>query len=192
MPEPRRLHITSVIFLSKWKNEFDQFARKEIGHTASALICTRELDQKKEGKKLLTFLKIESIPGRNSARSASRGRTRKHENDRKALPSTTHSQQGRAHTHTHKSAHRIEGPFHDGHWAIGQYTHKCRSQKSGPWNVHTAGFELEPELSVWFQVLRRTSSSPPRTSGHSEPAATSARWRMNGKWSGNSFLLGFS
>ncbi len=28
--------------------------------------------------------------------------------------------------------------------------------------------------------------------GHSEPAPTIAPWRMNGKWSGNSFLLGFS
>jgi hypothetical protein len=28
--------------------------------------------------------------------------------------------------------------------------------------------------------------------GHSEPAPTSAPWRMNGKWSGDSFLLAFS
>jgi hypothetical protein len=28
--------------------------------------------------------------------------------------------------------------------------------------------------------------------GHSEPAPTSAPWRMDGKWSGNSFLLGSS
>jgi hypothetical protein len=28
--------------------------------------------------------------------------------------------------------------------------------------------------------------------GHSEPAPTSAPLRMNGKWSGNSFLLAFS
>jgi len=29
-------------------------------------------------------------------------------------------------------------------------------------------------------------------SGHSEPAPTSAPWKMNGKWSGNNFLLGSS
>jgi hypothetical protein len=28
--------------------------------------------------------------------------------------------------------------------------------------------------------------------GHSEPAPTSTPWRMDGKWSGNSFLLGSS
>jgi hypothetical protein len=28
--------------------------------------------------------------------------------------------------------------------------------------------------------------------GHSEPGPTGARWRMNGKWSGNSFQLGSS
>jgi hypothetical protein len=28
--------------------------------------------------------------------------------------------------------------------------------------------------------------------GHSEPAPSSAPWRMDGKWSGNSFLLGSS
>jgi len=28
--------------------------------------------------------------------------------------------------------------------------------------------------------------------GHSEPVPTSAPWRMDGKWSGNSFLLGSS
>jgi hypothetical protein len=147
----------------------------------------------KRRKKLLTFLKIESIPARNSARSASRAHT--HGNTKttgKLCFDDPFAASARTHTHTHKSAHRIEGPFHDGHWAIGQYTHKCRSQKSGPWNVHTARFELEPELSGWFQVLRRTSSSPRLASGHSEPAATSAPWRMNGKWSGNSFLLGFS
>jgi hypothetical protein len=28
--------------------------------------------------------------------------------------------------------------------------------------------------------------------GHSEPAAAGAPWKMNGKWSGNSFLLASS
>jgi hypothetical protein len=32
----------------------------------------------------------------------------------------------------------------------------------------------------------------PGSMGHNEPAPTSAPWRMDGKWSGNSFLLGFS
>ncbi len=34
----------------------------------------------------------------------------------------------------------------------------------------------------WFPVL----------SSHSEPAPSSGPWRMNGKWSENNFLLGFS
>jgi hypothetical protein len=161
MPEPRRLHITSVIFSSKWKNEFDQFARKESGHTASALICTRELDQKKGEKNYSPSSRSNrSPPATPHAPLHARAHGNTKTTGKLCLRRPVRSKRAQTHTHTHKSAHRIEGPFHDGHWAIGLYTHKCRSQKSGPRNVHTARFELEPELSVWFQVLRRTSSFP--------------------------------
>jgi hypothetical protein len=43
-----------------------------------------------------------------------------------------------------------------------------------------------PESSVYFIFLLVNFV------GHCEPATTSAPWRMNGKWSRNSFLLGFS
>jgi len=43
-----------------------------------------------------------------------------------------------------------------------------------------------------FLVLGHTSLLVAVTKGHSEPAPTSAPWRMNGKWSGNSFLLSSS
>jgi hypothetical protein len=43
-----------------------------------------------------------------------------------------------------------------------------------------------------FLVLGHTSLLVVVTKGHSEPEPTSAPWRMNGKWSGNSFLLSSS
>ncbi len=98
MPEPRRLHITSVIFSSKWKNEFDQFARKESGHTASALICTRELDQKKEEKNY--------SPSSRSNRSP---------------PATPHAPL-RAHTHT-ETGKRPESSAFDDPFAASARTH---------------------------------------------------------------------
>jgi hypothetical protein len=52
---------------------------------------------------------------------------------------------------------------------------------------------LRPSLAshTWEKLARSRSPSrlPER---HSEPAPTCALWRMNDKWSGNSFLLGFS
>jgi hypothetical protein len=39
-------------------------------------------------------------------------------------------------------------------------------------------------------VVGSHSSSGVHAEGHNEPAPTSAPWRMDGKWWGNSFLLG--
>jgi hypothetical protein len=41
-------------------------------------------------------------------------------------------------------------------------------------------------------VILHSEDNPQNIKGHSEPAHTSAPWRMNGKWSGNNFLLGSS
>ncbi len=50
----------------------------------------------------------------------------------------------------------------------------------------------------WGQVAKYDTKSggvrwlSMRKSGHSEPAPPSAPWKMNGKWSGNNFLMGSS
>jgi hypothetical protein len=57
-------------------------------------------------------------------------------------------------------------------------------------------FSLGPiNFSLFFTHLdqsKRLHSIHGFTNGHSEPAPTSALWRMNGKWSENNFLLSCS
>jgi hypothetical protein len=46
---------------------------------------------------------------------------------------------------------------------------------------HICGLMIKDKMVDWWNIILSIS--------HSEPAATSAPWRMNGKWSGDSFLL---
>jgi len=49
------------------------------------------------------------------------------------------------------------------------------------------GIPNQPPVAATFQCITFIKQA-----GHIEPAPTSAPWKMDGKWSGNSFLLGFS
>jgi hypothetical protein len=73
------------------------------------------------------------------------------------------------------------------------------SYLSSAWNrlevANTACWANFDKLAFLILLLCQVDTSwfvKSRTSGHSESAPTSAPWRMNGKWSGNNFLLGSS
>jgi hypothetical protein len=59
----------------------------------------------------------------------------------------------------------------------------------GVWRPIEGG--VRPHIAQWTNK-HLVQTSFVASDGHGEPAPTSAPWRMNGKWSGNSFLLGFS
>jgi hypothetical protein len=75
----------------------------------------------------------------------------------------------------------------------GQTHHSC-----APEQPYSQSLVFHLHINVCHKYVWKASNSNcwwkwvTRKGGHSEPAPTSAPWRMNDKWSGNSFLLSSS